>query len=123
MVGSASSATRSTSTATSTATSRRGSWKTSRPTLSSLKRTCSSYSRTWRGEQQETCARQIRPGEIGRIGPRTAAEEGEEVNHSTFDTTTVRRWKRYPGYRAANLDWQSNVPKHWDVKRLKWTVT
>lgn len=45
------------------------------------------------------------------------------MSTATLDTTNVRRWKRYPEYRAANLDWQRDVPKHWDVKRLKWTVT
>ncbi len=45
------------------------------------------------------------------------------MSTATIDTTTVRRWKRYPEYRRANLDWQHDVPKHWDVKQLKWTVT
>lgn len=45
------------------------------------------------------------------------------MSTTTLDTTTVRRWTRYPEYRAANLDWQRDVPKHWEVKRLKWTVT
>lgn len=28
----------------------------------------------------------------------------------------------YPGYRASRADWLGEVPEHWGVKRLKWSV-
>jgi type I restriction enzyme S subunit len=39
-----------------------------------------------------------------------------------LDTTSVRRWRRYPAYRACQADWLREVPEHWKVERLKWTV-
>lgn len=37
----------------------------------------------------------------------------------TLDMQTVRRWRRYPGYRACDARWNSEVPSHWKVERLK----
>ena len=28
----------------------------------------------------------------------------------------------YPTYKPSNADWMGEVPTHWDVDRLKWTV-
>lgn len=40
-----------------------------------------------------------------------------------LDPKAVRRFPRYPEYKSLKLDWLNEVPLHWPVKRLKWTVT
>jgi type I restriction enzyme S subunit len=42
------------------------------------------------------------------------------MSTATLDTTTVRRWKRYPQYRPSGADWLPQVPGHWNAKRLKY---
>ena len=37
----------------------------------------------------------------------------------TLDTTTVRRWKRYPQYRATEVEWLGDVPKQWTSMKIK----
>ena len=34
----------------------------------------------------------------------------------------VRQWKRYPKYKDSRVEWLGEVPAHWDVDRLKWSV-
>jgi len=34
------------------------------------------------------------------------------MSTATLDTTTVRRWKRYPEYRRAE-HWFAELPEHW----------
>jgi type I restriction enzyme S subunit len=41
------------------------------------------------------------------------------MSTATLDTTTVRRWKRYPEVRTLPLDWTLTVPAHWNLRRLK----
>lgn len=38
------------------------------------------------------------------------------MSTATLDTTTVRRWKRYPEYRPSGADWLPQVPGHWEVR-------
>jgi len=33
------------------------------------------------------------------------------------------RWKPYPEYRASGVGWLGDVPTHWTVDRLRWSVT
>ena len=33
------------------------------------------------------------------------------------------RFRRYPAYKGSGVDWLGEVPAHWDVKRLRLTVT
>lgn len=35
----------------------------------------------------------------------------------------ARGWRRYPGYKDSGVEWLGEVPEHWAVKRLKYTVT
>ncbi len=42
------------------------------------------------------------------------------MSNTTLDTTTVRRWKRYPEYKRAGSTWLGEVPEHWRVSRVKW---
>ena len=44
------------------------------------------------------------------------------MSTAKIDPGTVRRWKRYPQYRATDPDWVSDVPQRWDVKRLKYVA-
>jgi restriction endonuclease S subunit len=39
---------------------------------------------------------------------------------TTLDTTTVRRWKRYPEYRPAPHPWLDSIPCDWTLKRVSW---
>jgi type I restriction enzyme, S subunit len=41
------------------------------------------------------------------------------MSTTTLDTTTVRRWKRYPEFRDLPLDWALSIPAHWKTRRLK----
>jgi type I restriction enzyme S subunit len=41
------------------------------------------------------------------------------MSSATLDPTAVRRWNRYPEYRAVPLDWPLNIPAHWHTHRLK----
>ena len=41
---------------------------------------------------------------------------------ATIDTTEVRRWGRYAEYRNVETVWLTEIPKHWEFKRLKWTI-
>jgi hypothetical protein len=41
------------------------------------------------------------------------------VSTSTLDTTTVRRWKRYPHDRPCALAGLTELPQYWHVKQLK----
>jgi type I restriction enzyme S subunit len=45
------------------------------------------------------------------------------MSTATLDTTTVRRWKRYPEYRPSGAVWLPQVPGHWGAKRLKYLAT
>jgi hypothetical protein len=31
----------------------------------------------------------------------------------------VRRWQRYPAYKACALDWSKDIPNHWTLAALK----
>jgi hypothetical protein len=42
------------------------------------------------------------------------------VSTASLDPTTVRRWKRYPEYRAGDSAWLPALPPHWGLKRLKY---
>lgn len=37
--------------------------------------------------------------------------------------TSLSRWNHYPEYKASELEWLGDVPVHWEIKRLKTTVT
>ncbi len=41
------------------------------------------------------------------------------MSTTVLDTTTVRRRKQYPKYKASHLDWLPQVPAHWQVIPLK----
>ncbi len=41
---------------------------------------------------------------------------------ATINTQTVKTWDRYPSYRTIETDWLHEIPKHWEFKRLKWTI-
>jgi type I restriction enzyme S subunit len=41
------------------------------------------------------------------------------VNTSILDTTSVRRWRRYPAYRPSGANWHPEVPTPWQVRRIK----
>ena len=32
------------------------------------------------------------------------------------------RWKRYPAYKDSGVEWLGEVPEHWHIDRLKWSV-
>jgi len=34
----------------------------------------------------------------------------------------LRRFKRYPAYKDSGVEWLGEIPAHWDVKRLKFSV-
>ena len=36
---------------------------------------------------------------------------GGGVSTTTVDTTTIRRWSRYPEYKASEMDWLTQVPR------------
>lgn len=42
------------------------------------------------------------------------------MSTAILDTDTVRRWKRYPEYRASGAEWLPQVPGHWSVRRIKY---
>lgn len=52
------------------------------------------------------------PGSPGLVEPGASA-----TGAATLDTTTVRRWKRYPEYRPSGADWLPQVPGHWERQR------
>jgi type I restriction enzyme S subunit len=52
------------------------------------------------------------PGSPG-VGEPGASATGAPA----LDTTTVRRWKRYPEYRPSGTDWLPQVPRHWEQQR------
>lgn len=31
----------------------------------------------------------------------------------------VRRFKRYPAYKNSGMEWFSELPEHWSIKRFK----
>ncbi len=37
--------------------------------------------------------------------------------------TAVRRFKKYPAYKDSDVDWLGPVPSHWELRRLRATVT
>ncbi len=41
------------------------------------------------------------------------------MSSPTFDTSAVRRWKRYPDYRPAGIHWLTAIPSQWQVLPLK----
>src|SRR5216683_1751510 len=36
-------------------------------------------------------------------------------------TSLTGKWKRYPAYKDSGVEWLGEIPKHWEVKRLKFT--
>ncbi len=40
-----------------------------------------------------------------------------------INTTAVRRWKRYTKYTASGTHWLSQIPSHWQLKRLKYVAS
>lgn len=45
------------------------------------------------------------------------------MSTTVLDTAVVRRWKRYPEYRPAGLDWIAKIPSHWQILPLKRIVS
>jgi type I restriction enzyme S subunit len=35
---------------------------------------------------------------------------------------TLRRWKRYPDYKDSGVEWLGEIPAHWQIKRLKYSL-
>jgi type I restriction enzyme S subunit len=44
------------------------------------------------------------------------------MSTTTLDTAAVRRWKRYPEYRACRTDSLHELPAHWSLNRLKYAA-
>ncbi|MFO1003049.1 MAG: hypothetical protein U0936_22175 [Planctomycetaceae bacterium] len=44
------------------------------------------------------------------------------MSEMKLDAKRTKQWKRYPRYSTTNLEWLAEVPAHWAVKRLKWSV-
>jgi len=40
----------------------------------------------------------------------------------TINNVTVHRYKPYPAYKNSGLEWLGEVPKHWEVKRLRYLI-
>ena len=38
------------------------------------------------------------------------------------ETEATRKYEPYPHYRESGVEWLGNVPEHWKVDRLRWTV-
>lgn len=45
------------------------------------------------------------------------------MSDEVLETNKVRTWRKYPCYQTINLDWLDLAPRHWTVKRLKWSIT
>jgi type I restriction enzyme S subunit len=35
----------------------------------------------------------------------------------------MKNWQRYPEYKDSGVEWLGEIPKHWEVKKLKWLVS
>ncbi len=44
------------------------------------------------------------------------------MNTTILDTTTVRRWKRYPSLVPSDVEWLNDIPAHWGTKPLKFVT-
>ena len=40
----------------------------------------------------------------------------------TINNVTVHRYKPYPAYKNSGVEWLGEVPKHWEVKRLRYLI-
>lgn len=53
------------------------------------------------------------------------AVESDIVNETMTKrgATGLRRFKPYPAYKDSGVEWLGEIPAHWDIKRLRCTVT
>ncbi len=44
------------------------------------------------------------------------------IRDAAQEATTGSRWQPYPAYKPSGVEWLGDIPAHWEVERLKWTV-
>ncbi len=58
------------------------------------------------------------PGTMATVGG-VLGDVGEDEVAGALESSGLRRFRRYPGYKDSEVEWLGDIPEHWELKALK----